>query len=92
MTDNADIEAVVKRGGAPASAAVANLMAAGESYPGAISDIEAMTDDYSSAAFCYPIAAVAWAYLELHGLRRYEGDDDRVCKLVKAVTDGSLFG
>ena len=91
MLDDAELIKVVKQGGAPASAAIATLLSAGKTYPGEISDIEAMTNDFSSAAFSYPIASVAWAYLEAHGIKKYKGDNEQIKKIIKASADGSLY-
>lgn len=91
MANSSELVNTVKRGGAPASAAVARLLASGDTYPGDISDIKAMASDFSSAAFNYPIAAVAWAYLESRGIDKYRGDDERIAEIVKAVKDGTLF-
>lgn len=91
MTGDSELVSAVKRGGAPASAAVADLLASGDVYPGDVSDIEAMTSDFSSAAFNYPVAAVAWAYLESRGVAKYDGDDEYIARLVEAAKDGTLF-
>lgn len=91
MLSNSELVSIVKRGGAPASAVIARLLASGDEYPGDSSDIKAMTNDFSSAAFNYPIAAVAWAYLESHGIDKYGGADERIAEIVKATHDGSLF-
>ncbi len=91
MLNNSELVSTVKRGGAPASAAVARLLASGAAYPGNASDIKALTNDFSSAAFSYPIAAVAWAYLEVHGIDKYVGDDARIVEIVNAACDGTLF-
>lgn len=91
MLDGVELINVVKQGGAPASAAIATLLSTGRTYPGDISDIEAMTNDFSSAAFSYPIASVAWAYLEMHGVKKYKGDNERIKKIIKASADGSLY-
>lgn len=90
-TRNAEIIKAVKRGGASASSALARLLESGESYPGNVSDIESLTSDFSSAAFSYPVAAVAWAYLETHGIGKYNGENERVTRFVRAAADGSLF-
>ncbi len=91
MPSSSELLSTVKRGGAPASAAIARLLASGAVYPGDVSDIKALTNDFSSAAFNYPIAAVAWAYLESHGIDKYGGDDERIAEIVEATRDGSLF-
>ena len=90
-TEDAEIVKAVKHGGIPASSALARLLAAGEAYPGDVSDVEALTGDFSSAAFNYPVAAVAWAYLETHGIGEYDGEDEMVARFVLAAVDGSLF-
>lgn len=90
-TKATEIVAAVKHGGAPASSALAKLLVAGAVYPGNVSDVEALTSDFSPAAFGYPVAAVAWAYLEIHGADRYAGEDEKVARFVQAAVDGSLF-
>ena len=81
MLDDAELIKVVKQGGAPASAAIATLLSAGKTYPGEISDIEAITNDFSSAAFSYPIASVAWAYLETHGIKNTKATMNKLRRL-----------
>ena len=90
-TEDAEIVKAVRRGGVPASSALARVLESGESYPGNVSDIEALTSDFSSAAFSYPVAAVAWAYLETHGIGKYNGENEMVARFVRDAVDGSFF-
>ena len=89
---NEQIIALVSRGGSKACLVLVDLLESGEDYPGSIEDVEAMTDDYSSFVFAYPVASVAWAYLEAHKAARYDGDDPLIAKLIESTLDGSLFG
>lgn len=91
MTREQVISAVSK-GGPRACLALIELLESGESYPGPINDVMAMTSDYSSAVFAYPVASVAWAYLEAHRIARYGGDDPLVSNLIASALDGSLCG
>ena len=89
---NEQIVALVSKGGPRACLVLVDLLESGEDYPGPIEDVEAMTDDYSSFVFAYPVASVAWAYLEAHRVARYNGDDPLIAKLIESTLDGSLFG
>lgn len=82
----------VSKGGPKACVALVELLESGELYPGPIDDIVAMSSDYSSAAFAYPVAAVAWAYLEAHKIARYSGDNVFIKMLIGATLDGSFCG
>lgn len=59
--------------------------------PGPIEDIKTMANDFSSLAFAYPVASMAWAYLEVRDIDRYDGDNHFVADVVAAAIDGSLF-
>ena len=50
-----------------------------------------MANDFSSLAFAYPVASMAWAYLEVRDIDRYDGDNHFVADAVAAAIDGSLF-
>ncbi len=89
---NEKIVALVSRGGPRACLVLAKLLESGESYPGPIEDIFSMTDDYSSMAFAYPVASIAWAYLEAHKIACYDGDDPLIIGLIDATIDGSFCG
>ena len=90
-TEDAEIVKAVRRGGVPASSALARLLESGESYPGNVSDIEALASEFSSAASSYPVAAVAWTYPETHGIGKYNGENEMVARFVRDAVDGSLF-
>ena len=51
-----------------------------------------MTDDYSSMVFAYPVASIAWAYLEAHKIACYDGDDPLIAGLIDSTIDGSFCG
>ena len=89
---NEKIVALVSRGGPRACVVLAKLMESGASYPGPIEDIFSMTDDYSIMAFAYPVASIAWAYLEAHKIACYDGDDPLIIGLIDATIDGSFCG
>lgn len=89
---NEQITASVSKGGPRACRVLAELLKSGESYPGPVEDILAMTSDYSCMAFAYPVASIAWAYLEAHKIARYDGDDPLISGLVAATVDGSFCG
>ena len=89
---NEQIIALVSKGGPRACFVLVDLLESGEDYPGPIEGIEAMTDDYSSFVFAYPVASVAWAYLEAHKVARYDGDNSLIARLIESTLDGSLFG
>ena len=72
--------------------ALAQLREDGSDYPGDINDVITLTSDMSVAAFIYPVAAFAWAYLEAHKIARYAGDDPQIIDFVNATLDGSLWG
>lgn len=89
---NEQIVASVSKGGPRACLVLAELLKSGESYPGPVEDILAMTDDYSSMAFAYPVASIAWAYLEAHKIACYDGGDPLIAGLIDATIDGSFCG
>lgn len=71
---------------------MAQLLQDGAEYPGDIKDVIALTSDMSKAAFAYPVAAFAWAYLTAHGIAKYTGNDQQIIDFVNATLDGSLWG
>ena len=91
LSDEQIVE-LVSKGGPRTCLVLADLLESGEAYPGPIEDIKAMTNDYSSVAFAYPVASIAWAYLEAHKIARYDGDDFLIAGLIAATLDGSFCG
>ena len=91
LSDEQIVE-LVSKGGPRTCLVLADLLESGEAYPGPIEDIKAMTNDYSSVAFAYPVASSAWAYLEAHKIARYDGDDFLIAGLIAATLDGSFCG
>ncbi len=89
---NEQITALVSKGGPRACRVLAELLERGKPYPGPIEHILAMTNDYSSMAFAYPVASIAWAYLEAYKIARYDGDDPLIAELIAATIDGSFCG
>ena len=71
---------------------LAQLLQDGTEYPGDIKDVMALTSEMSKAAFAYPVAAFAWAYLAAHGIANYPGNDRQITEFVNATLDGSLWG
>lgn len=86
-----EIISIVSKEGPRACVVLARLLESGESYPGPIEDIKTMANDFSSLAFAYPVASMAWAYLEMRDIDRYDGDNHFVADVVATAIDGSLF-
>ena len=91
MIDSSKVIETVKLGGPLAASELGRLLDSGVAYPGDVSDVIAMTSDYSRLMFLTPVAAIAWGYLEAHGIARYVGDDDHVNGFVSAITSGRAY-
>lgn len=91
MIDSSKVIETVKLGGPLAASELERLLDSGVAYPGDVSDVIAMTSDYSRFMFLTPVAAIAWGYLEARGIAQYVGDDDHVNGFVSAITSGRAY-
>ena len=91
MDDLDKVVGTIMLGGPRAASEIGRLLDTGEVYPGDVADIMAMTSDYSRFMFLTPVAAIAWGYLEAHGIARYVGEDEYVNGFVSAITSGRIY-
>lgn len=71
------------RSGGVALTAMAHLLVEHRTCPGEISDVYALLKDNEPIGFGYAASDVAWAYLDINGLEKYEGTRWQVKELLK---------